>query len=344
MTPEQKFLIITSTPGAGLFSSFIRVLGHLHYCKKNNFIPAVFFSNNWVYWSHGGYNGSINGWEYYFSPVSDYSATEILNKDDAFLEKCNIFDFDNEQIVNSLKKANKHDLARRYDPTRRDTIKLPPNVTIVNTWPKFHLGVKKCIEENRVTAHELITEFVTIHPNVIEKVDDFYKRHFKGRKVVGVHMRGEEHSYEIEGWHNLAFASEQYYMNEVDLYLKHNPSASIFIATDTETAFNRFKKRYGEQCLFYDAKRSPEGTSPHLVFGGAEVGEEMLIEALLLSRADFFIHGISNVAFGILSFNPYLLHIDVYENNKIMLKVLLKLKKLIQKVKRLIRKLNIFFP
>ncbi len=46
--------------------------------------------------------------------------------------------------------------------------------------------------------------------------------------------------------------------------------------------------------------------------GGPVVGEEVLIEAMLLARTDHLIHGISNVTFVVLCMNKDLSHEDVY--------------------------------
>ena len=107
-----------------------------------------------------------------------------------------------------------------------------------------------------------------------------------------------------------------YYMKEIDALLDCKPDALVYIATDTQVSFERFLKRYNRRCIYYNAKRSSENETPQLEFGGAKIGEEVLIEALLLARTDFLVHGISNVAYGVLCFNPVLPHIDIYERNE----------------------------
>ena len=302
----QQYRIITNRPQAGLFSSFIQVLGELHYCKQHGVIPVVFFGSNWVYWQHGGYNKAINGWEYYFKPVSGARISELTGKDEAYLENCNIFDFDNERIIPN--NNPKH----HYDLSRQGHIKLPSTVTVVNKWPDFHLGTGIFLEKNRIAASELIAEYITVHPDIQSRAGDYHARYIAGKSVAGVHIRGTEHRKEIEEWHGLKLAAESEYRNHIDSYLEGNSEARLFIATDTESNLEYFLKRYGDRCLYYGSRRSSSGNSPHMEFGGAQVGEEMLIDALLLAKTDYLIHGISNVAFAVLCFNPWLPHLDVY--------------------------------
>lgn len=307
-TESTKFLIITNRPKAGFFSSFIQVLGELHYCKEKGLIPVVFFSSNWVYWRRGGHNGAVNGWEYYFSPVSNTNIADLTSKGETYLEHCNIFDFDNERIVPNINPSH------FYDTSRRGHIELSKNVTVVNKWPNFHLGTRSFLEKNRIPAYELISHYIRIHPDILAKVREYHDGFMAGKTVVGVHFRGAEHRNEIENWHGLEFATENKYKKEIDSFLSSNTEAKIFIATDTNPTLGYFKEHYGDRCIYYPSKRSDSNNSPHMEFGGAEIGEEILIEALLLSMTDYFVHGISNVAFAVLAFNPELRHADVYDH------------------------------
>jgi hypothetical protein len=309
---DRDYLIIMNRPQAGLFSSFIQVLGELHFCRENKATPIVFFGNNWPYWNPGGYRGRINGWEYYFSPVSDCSISTVVGKDEAYLESCNIFDFDSSRIIPN--RNPKH----VYDLSREGHLKVPANITVVNKWPDFHLGTHSFVEENRQVAHALIEEYIHIHPDILARMEEFYAGHMINEIIVGVHIRGMERRNEIEDWHSLQYAGESAYKAEIDTFLAYNPAAKVFIATDTHETLDRFRDYYGDRCLCYPSRRSNSGESPHKEFGGAGIGEEMLIEALLLSRTDYFIHGISNVAFGVLAFNPDLLHLDIYHSARML--------------------------
>ncbi len=128
-------------------------------------------------------------------------------------------------------------------------------------------------------------------------------------------MRGTERSVEVTGWYKKPHLSEEFYMAEVDRTLKKFPNAKVFLATDTQITVNKFRAKYSDKLITYDAKRSDEGNSPHLQFGGAELGEQVLIESVLLSKTDFLIHGISNVAFAALCFNPNLPHKNIYSKH-----------------------------
>jgi hypothetical protein len=143
-------------------------------------------------------------------------------------------------------------------------------------------------------------------------VETFAARHLAGRAVLGVHARDAEHQDEIAGWHQLAWAPPRLYMRAIDPWLDARPDGVLLVATDTERLLAAFRRRYGARCVAYPARRSSPGRAPHEEFGGPVVGEEMLVEGLLLARTDLLVHGISNVSTVALCFAPRLPHVDVY--------------------------------
>jgi hypothetical protein len=83
----------------------------------------------------------------------------------------------------------------------------------------------------------------------------------------------------------------------------------FFVATDDESLLNLAKKHLIKMPIHYNATRSQNGNPIHCGSNGIlsnkkKLGEEVLIEAILLSRSDFFIHTNSNVANAVCCFNP----------------------------------------
>jgi hypothetical protein len=296
-------------------------LGELHYCRTSNLVPIVCFGDNWPYWSADGYRGARNAWEYYFAPVSPLTLGEVFGRDEAYLTHCNIFDFDPARSV-----ANQNP-RHVYDLSRRGHVPVPSHVTVVNRWPAFDAGTRHVREDRRAIVRRLIDEFIRVHPAITASVETWAARHLAGRQVVGVHVRGGEHDDEIEGWHALAHAPLRLYFREVDAALDQRPEAGVLLATDTTRTLDAFRRRYGDRMLSYDARRSDGDGAPHVDFGGPLVGEEVLIEGLLLARTQFLVHGISNLSTVALCFAPTLPHVDVYDRHGPTLTRLLRLRR-----------------
>ena len=304
---ERRFLVILNRPAVGLFASVLQVLGWLHHCRTDNLTPIVFFGDNWPYWSANGHRGARNGWEYYFEPVSPYSIADVIGRDEAYLEHCNIFDYDAERIVPSENPTHVYDLSRRGH------LPVPPHVTVVNRWPTYAPGVRRLEEDRRRVFHELMVEFLRPKPFIRAAADSWFNQWMAGQEVIGVHARDAERNHEIESWHGLAGAPAALYFREIDAWLDSHPDGRVLAATDTMRLLDAFRRRYGARLCAYEARRSTGEQAPHKEFGGPVVGEEMLIEGFLLARAQFLVHGISNVPYAALCLAPTLRHVDVYD-------------------------------
>lgn len=297
--------IVCLSRKVGFFALFFQVLGHIYQAEQEGLIPIVFLGSNCLYWSDNGYDGfQDNAWEYYFEPVSKLTIEDIFEEPLERLKYASIYEYSRANIT--------HNPPEQYTGTRQGSIAVPANVTVTNCWATFDPGQKEIHEDRRAIFHDLIHRYIHIRPRVTHKITDFYQQNFTNSTVLGVHMRGTERSQEVMGWYRKPHLDEKVYMREVDRFLKQHPNAKIFLATDTNTTVEKFRKRYQDRLLIYNAQRADEGNSPHLQFGGAELGDQVLIESILLSKTEFLIHGISNVAFAALCFNPTLLHLNVY--------------------------------
>lgn len=302
---ETQGVIVCLSRRVGFFALFFQVLGHIYQSEQENLSPIVFFGSSCLYWSPNGYNGhGDNAWEYYFEPVSDLKIEEIFQEPLERLKHASIHEYSQADIT--------HNPPEIYEGELGGTIRVPDHVKVTNCWASFDPGQETIHEDRRTVFHSLITRRIRIVPNIQQKIEQYYSQNFADSMVIGVHMRGMERSVEVMGWYQKPHLNEKAYMCEVDRLLKKSPNAKIFLATDTQTTVDKFRSRYPDKLLTYDSKRSDEGQSPHLQFGGAVLGEQVLIEAILLSRTNFLVHGISNVAFAALCFNPQLQHLDVY--------------------------------
>ena len=84
----------------------------------------------------------------------------------------------------------------------------------------------------------------------------------------------------------------------------------FLIATDEERLLNEAIKKIKSKVIYYKCYRSPDKMPIHCKSPNkAQVGEDVLIEAMLLSKCSKLIHSISNVSTAALFFNPELKHI-----------------------------------
>ncbi len=146
-------------------------------------------------------------------------------------------------------------------------------------------------------AHRLIQKYVRIQPHILEKVDAFVQMYFTSDFVIGVHYRGTDK----EG------PSEKMFM-EIDRQIKQCDRSDymIFVATDSQMFLDLMLKKYGDTVCFCDHVRSFNGTPIHLNpwTDKYRIGEEALIDCLLLSKGDILIRTDSNLSYCSTFFNP----------------------------------------
>ena len=306
---DRKSLVVFSRP-VGLFSLYLQVLGQVAVCRKTDAVPIVYFNSRSLYWSDRGHHGVRNVWEYYFEPVSERAIGDVVDAEPEVLENAEIWDFSRHR--DQLNIPRRVGQATGTIPVREGAIvtnEFPPKV-IDFTW---EMPARRKRALNRI-----IQESLRVRPRVAEKAAAFQKQQF-GSDVLGVHIRGAERApgrlfYAPDGQVPL-----ERYIREIDTYLASHPASGIFCATDSQGALDVLEERYGSRVVSYPAARlspadehlglhhtEPEGRSK------AEIGEEVVIECLLLSRCNYLLHGSSNVSLVATLMNPMLGHLDVY--------------------------------
>jgi uncharacterized protein YifE (UPF0438 family) len=84
--PEKKFYIIwRDYYGAGFFSNYAFVIGHLMVAKEKKLIPIIDFENfKTIYNEKNPVNGTENAWNYYFESLNDYQLNEVYQSQNVF--------------------------------------------------------------------------------------------------------------------------------------------------------------------------------------------------------------------------------------------------------------------
>lgn len=148
--------------------------------------------------------------------------------------------------------------------------------------------------------NQMIKRFIHINEPILKKVESFYKQRMKGKKTIGMHIRGTDKKKEAPP------VSISKFIQQAKTYPK---DYQFYVATDENKILKEIKKRLKDYTIInYEAYRSDDKEPIHYknIPNKAILGEEILIETLLLSRCDKFIHAHSNVALAALYFNDTL--------------------------------------
>ena len=286
----NTYRIILARPGAGFFSNFLQVVGYLSGLEGTDNVPVVYFNRLFLYWSPSGYEGRMNGWEYYFEPIiPEINASDLLGINDADLQIYEGADFRRISMEAAKKKIH-------FNSTY---------------WVKATGWRGKFNDEQRRNSARIVKKYVRLQESVLKRYESTRARIFDGRDMVGVHYRGTDKGGEIKGM-GYPFIGINKYLEETDFYLKSHEGSYVFLATDLESALTTFKKRYGQKLIYVDARRSVNGRPVHKHGAIPKVGEEALMDALLLSSAKALICGYSHLTAAAAYFNINLEVKNVY--------------------------------
>ena len=145
---------------------------------------------------------------------------------------------------------------------------------------------------------------IKIKESIISKVKAFQKRNFKKeKKILGVHFRGS--TYKTARGHAFPLTVELMIENIKNLIKNYNYE-KIFVVTEEEKYLEILKNTFGNKLFFYNSFRMkfldsfdiyPRKNHRYLL------GEEILIESLLLSKCDGLTYIKSNVISAAIEFS-----------------------------------------
>lgn len=161
--------------------------------------------------------------------------------------------------------------------------------------------------DEKIRAKELIDTYIRLQPWIEEKIDAFYATHFKNKITIGIHLRGTDKKIETQPVDPLLI-----FAKANACAARYSPeSVQFFVATDEQRLLDLAHIHLKWPVIAYDSIRSTDESPLHLSkeLPKAQLGEEILIETILLSRCNLFLHTHSNVSTCALYFNPELNHI-----------------------------------
>jgi hypothetical protein len=224
-----------------------------------------------------------NGWDLYFEPIKSYENCVSKDKQIRCVGNCFVHELHDQKCIAPWVAYDMYRPFREY-------------------------------------VHEILNKYITIKPHITEYVDSFYKEHMQGSLCIGVHVRyASVHKAETPKGH----PSLDQYCAEIDRLLERNKDKNIkiFLASDSYLVIDYFKKIYQDTLLYIDTYRARGSEDPGLMYEkgsywknhpaewhvakpGYRGGFGVLVDCLLLSRCDYFIHITSNVAYFVTFFNP----------------------------------------
>jgi len=270
---------------SGMFSNVNEVVEQVRLARQGGYQFIID-------WSRSCYNDPDHPgdpWDYYFEPC-------FSGLDDATLRRADLPELPTGEVV-ACTRANI--ITPRLRDADCDPLLLP---------------------RDRHGAHDLITRHLRLKPDVRRVTEAFMHEQFTG-PVIGLHLRGPGR---MDGGAAALRRAQVLdggvpygvYFDAVDRALKNRPEAQVLICSDSSQVIDRVRDSYGDRVITYTATRSAFGEM-HVANHPANAGQsfspyvlglDVLVEAYLLARCDFFVHGNSNVANFVLCAAPDLPH------------------------------------
>jgi hypothetical protein len=181
---------------------------------------------------------------------------------------------------------------------------------------------------DRPLVKRLIDRHLRPSPRIAERLEAADRALLAGRRTIGLHVRGPgrrsggigRHIVAMQWkWPGVRVPPYRAYFAKLDQLLGDKAAAydQILICTDSLAVRRRFAQRYGERLVWLDASLTDEGEmharpSTHR-FSKQKLGDDAIVEAYLLSRTQFLVHGNSNLTNFVLCNAPPLPAHDVYQ-------------------------------
>ena len=330
MKMNKKFLIIDSRP-YGLFSIFLHTIDNIKWAEDNNYIPVVRWgagrrdvnlhrpgaakASEFADPAHVGTepNFSTNAtkaeldkclysdsdqsedegyscWEHFFEPVTNHTIKEALGSEHEISDifQVGFHDLDLASLSDKFLIYNLHS----YTP--------------LNLWVHCYNN-SPSLQEHREKVGLYIKKFVKVKEEIAKKVDTFTKERFS-ENTIGVHIRGTDKSSESYIGQRPHITVDDY-ITGTERALKESPDATLFVASDNNEAIAKMFKSFPKnKIVVYNCTRMSSYSSYLPVHLSSAVspllGEEALIDCLLLSKCKHIVCTDSNLAATALYFNP----------------------------------------
>jgi hypothetical protein len=263
--------------GRGMFSVVNDLVAHFHEADKEGYK----INPMWIASPYKTEKSEEDAFLYFFEPLTDINT--------------------NDHVVSELESFAFH----------------PKNLITPRCNGNLALPIK------RKEVNKIIEKYIKLIPPINQKIDKFKEKYFT-ENILGLHIRGKGRkdggSEKLREMGDLIDGVPyNLYFKKVDEYIATHPSCKIFLCSDSQIVIDHCKGVYEERIITYDSTRSLDGEM-HLNHKYNDMkyklGEDVLIEAYLLSMTNYLVHGNSNVTNYVLCKNSKLKNFYIYGNAK----------------------------
>ena len=164
----------------------------------------------------------------------------------------------------------------------------------------------------RLQVFDLIEKYIKIKSAIQDKLTDFAGYKFQNHFIIGIHFRGTDKykeapqvSYETV-WQAILTHIES----------RHLKKFKIFVATDEQNFLTYITEKFPKKIIFQDISRSKNEIGLHFQSQTSpfQMGEEALLDCLLLSKSHVLIRTDSRLSLWAAYFNPHVPVISLNTN------------------------------
>lgn len=278
---SRYYIIRRQELGAGFFSNYYWVLGHLVFARRMGYIPVVDMLNfKTLYSEDVPIEGEMNAWNYYFENVGEVGLEEAY--------RSRKYVFGREEPL--------HKYANKYCES---TYRFPSEQAIDYYYPviRDHMRIKEGVLKD-------------FRQNWQDKIPTVGKK-------IGVHIRGTDMKNNLG--HPIPAVTVRY-IREVETLLQQDMEIqAVFLATDERKIVEIFQDHFKGKCrvVFNEAFRSEEQTAfrqtgihEQVIVNPREnhkyrMGMEVLRDAWCLSECDYLVCGHSNITNVVILWNNH---------------------------------------
>ncbi|MEQ1768332.1 MAG: hypothetical protein ABL879_00685 [Devosia sp.] len=161
----------------------------------------------------------------------------------------------------------------------------------------------KCVPDWRQTFNALYARHIRIRPAVRERLDAIRASRFAGRRVLGVHARGQG----ISGENMFNVPRPDYWISRTRDAMRDLSADAVFLASDSSVMVDAYSAAFGDRLITQDnVHRGTARGEIHRYFkqDGYELGVQVILDCLLLASSVGLLHVTSNVATAAGYINP----------------------------------------
>jgi len=292
----QKFHLIKAW-GCGFTSDVDHTLGHLLLAEMTGRTPVIHWGKNSLFSD----DPAKDAWGEFFEPVSPHTLDDLRQSGHTFFPgKWNADNLTSPEINKMSGPSSRTPgilhLNQRASVTVGDfftsVIELLPWVRPPH--PLAHTGTI-AIPEIEAAYRFLVSRYLKPRREILEAVETFAAKHFQGKEILAVHVRGSDKIFEVQ---QLA-ETHQWILNQVNAQLAANPALFIFLITDDAAVRAQYLTHFPRNLIMTECIRSstPQGVHFLPALSRRQLGIELLIDMYLAARCDRLVGlGFTNVS------------------------------------------------